>query len=206
MSVNYPEMAYRLGWAAGDWINYANKMKNIDEMTNALNNAQNLTSDQMAQNIGNFGKNMTVGEIMSNPRLAYSLAASNAVASANPNPSSKENEAKATQTPQVSPKLSTEQMAQNIGNFGKNVNIGELLANPQAANAVANTANAIAGVESPATREEILKANNTLLNENGMPILSAAGNQIMSDKLMYEHYLNQACHRLPRSMLTMLTM
>ena len=90
--------------------------------------------------------------------------------------------------------VTPQQMAQNIRNTG-NVTVGDIMrsgGNPQMANAVANgVAPQTAQTTPQMSREEILNANGSLLNANGMPILSQGGNMIMNDKLMYEHYLNQ---------------
>lgn len=77
--------------------------------------------------------------------------------------------------------LTDNQMAQNIGNMGR-MDIPSLLA---------NVTNRAVASQPNMSRDEMLRANSSLIAANGMPILSQGGNLIMNDKLMYEHYLNE---------------
>lgn len=153
-------MAFDLGSAMGGYTAYANDMKNRQQLEDAYATLLN-------------GGNLTDEQMARNINNMGNVTVGDVMRNGG--------------NPQ--PQMTSDQMAQSIGNFARNnpVTVGAIM------NGVTNgrvpQANTQASPQM--SREDMLKANGSLMNENGMPILSAAGNQIMSDKLMYEHFLNQ---------------
>ena len=156
----YQNSLFNLGLMLGRYAGQAADNRNREQMENAYANAIN-------------GGTVTPQQMAQNIRNTGNVSIGDVMRSGG--------------NPQ--PQMTSDQMAQSIGNFARN--------NPVTVEAIMNGAvngrvpQANTQALPQMSREEILKANGSLLNANGMPILSQGGNMIMNDKLMYEHYLNQ---------------